>query len=239
MQASTPGEHLPPRSPAVRNNRRAVGPARSISCRTRSERPQIRKRDDPRPPLLETTRVDGVKAPRHRGTPRSRRRRRRRRPRTPSRSSFHRHFYLSRPGRALRGMLLSFFVVRKRGARRSGGACAGFCPPVVAVPPLLQACAWSSRRGREDRCGGFGLFGAALVLVRGAWAPAAAVSLSISSASAACSLTDQSPAQVNGRRLQHEEGRSDGDQRREDRHRCGGRGEDLCVCSEHWQLNRD
>ena len=30
---------------------------------TRSERPQIRTRDHPAPPLLETTRVDGVKAP--------------------------------------------------------------------------------------------------------------------------------------------------------------------------------
>ena len=38
---------------------------------TRSERPQNRKRDHPRPPLLETTRVDGVKALQHRGTPRS------------------------------------------------------------------------------------------------------------------------------------------------------------------------
>ena len=38
---------------------------------TRSELPQNRKRDHPRPPLLETTRVDGVKAPQHRGTPRS------------------------------------------------------------------------------------------------------------------------------------------------------------------------
>ena len=38
---------------------------------TRSERPQIRKRNQPRHPLLETTRVDGVKAPQHRGTPRS------------------------------------------------------------------------------------------------------------------------------------------------------------------------
>ena len=38
---------------------------------SRSERPQNRKRNHPRPPLLETTRVDGVKAPRHRGTPRS------------------------------------------------------------------------------------------------------------------------------------------------------------------------
>ena len=30
-----------------------------------------RVRNHPRPPLLETTRVDGVKAPQHRGTPRS------------------------------------------------------------------------------------------------------------------------------------------------------------------------
>ena len=53
---------------------------------TRSERPQNRKRDHPRPTLLETTRVDGVKAPQHRGTPRShrydhRRRRKKSRPR--------------------------------------------------------------------------------------------------------------------------------------------------------------
>ena len=47
-----------------------------------------------------------------------------------------------------------------------------------------------------------------------------------------------SAQRVNGRRLQHEEGRSDGDQRRED---CDGlgRGEDLCVRSKHWQLNRN
>ena len=38
---------------------------------SRSERPQNRKRNHPRPPLLETTGDDGVKAPRHRGTPRS------------------------------------------------------------------------------------------------------------------------------------------------------------------------
>ena len=38
---------------------------------TRSERPQNKKRNHPRPPLLETTRVDGVKAPLHNGTPRS------------------------------------------------------------------------------------------------------------------------------------------------------------------------
>ena len=38
---------------------------------SRSEGPQNRKRNHPRPPLLETTRDDGVKAPRHRGTPRS------------------------------------------------------------------------------------------------------------------------------------------------------------------------
>ena len=93
------------------------------------------------------------------------------------------------------------------------------------------------RRGRGDRCDGFEPFGAALVLVRGAWTPAAAVKLC---QSPACSLTDQScyarECCVNGRHLQHEEGHSDGDQRREDRYRCG-RGEDLCVCSKHWQLN--
>ena len=84
----------------------------------------------------------------------------------------------------------------------------------------------------------FELSGAGLVSYARRLGPAAAVSLSLmSSASATCSLTDQSPARVNGRHLQHEEGRSDGDQRREDRHRCGGRGEDLCVCSKHWQLN--
>ena len=38
---------------------------------TRSEWPQNKKRNHPRRPLLETTRIDGVKAPRHRGTPRS------------------------------------------------------------------------------------------------------------------------------------------------------------------------
>ena len=47
---------------------------------------------------------------------------------------------------------------------------------------------------------------------------------------------------VNGRYVQFVE---DGDQRGEDRHRFGEdcdrhrRGEDLCVCCEHWQLNRD
>ena len=38
---------------------------------TRSERPQNQQRNHPRPPLLETTRIDGVKAPLHDGTPRS------------------------------------------------------------------------------------------------------------------------------------------------------------------------
>ena len=38
-----------------------------------SERPQNRKRDHPLPSFLETRRVDGVKAPPHDGTPRSRR----------------------------------------------------------------------------------------------------------------------------------------------------------------------
>ena len=33
-----------------------------------SERPQTRKRNHPRPPLLQTTRVDGVKVPQHCGT---------------------------------------------------------------------------------------------------------------------------------------------------------------------------
>ena len=43
---------------------------------------------------------------------------------------------------------------------------------------------------------------------------------------------------VHGRRVQQIEGRSDGDQRREDWHRCGGRGEDIRLCREHWLLNR-
>ena len=38
---------------------------------TRSERPQTRKRNHPRPRLMDTSRVDGVKAPLHNGTPRS------------------------------------------------------------------------------------------------------------------------------------------------------------------------
>ena len=36
-----------------------------------SETAQNRKRDHPRPRLMDTSRVDGVKAPQHRGTPRS------------------------------------------------------------------------------------------------------------------------------------------------------------------------
>ena len=40
-----------------------------IAVSARSDTAQNRKRDHPRPPLLETTRVDGVKAPQHRGTP--------------------------------------------------------------------------------------------------------------------------------------------------------------------------
>ena len=36
----------------------------------RSERPQNTKRDRPLPSFLETTRIDGVKAPQHRRTPR-------------------------------------------------------------------------------------------------------------------------------------------------------------------------
>ena len=74
--------------------------------------------------------------------------------------------------------------------------------------------------------------------VCGAWPPAAAVSLSSLQPAAAWSELFAARVLVNGRHLQHEEGRSDGDQRREDWHRCGGRGEDLCVCCEHWQLNR-
>ena len=38
----------------------------------RSERPQTRKRNHPLPSFLETSRVDGVKAPQHFKTPRSR-----------------------------------------------------------------------------------------------------------------------------------------------------------------------
>ena len=48
--------------------RRACAEHRGRS--TRSEWPQNRKRDHPRPRLLETTRLDEVKAPQHRGTPR-------------------------------------------------------------------------------------------------------------------------------------------------------------------------
>ena len=40
---------------------------------TRSEWPRNRKKDHPRPRLMDTSRVDGVKAPQHRGTPRSHR----------------------------------------------------------------------------------------------------------------------------------------------------------------------
>ena len=36
---------------------------------TRSERPQTRKRNHPRPRLMDTSRVDGVKASLHNGTP--------------------------------------------------------------------------------------------------------------------------------------------------------------------------
>ena len=38
---------------------------------TQSERPHNRKLNHPRPRLMDTSRVDGVKAPQHRGTPRS------------------------------------------------------------------------------------------------------------------------------------------------------------------------
>ena len=38
---------------------------------TRSERPQNRKVNHPRPRLMDTSRIDGVKAPQNRGTPRS------------------------------------------------------------------------------------------------------------------------------------------------------------------------
>ena len=38
---------------------------------SRSERRQNRKRNHPRPRVMDTSRVDGVKAPQHRGTPRS------------------------------------------------------------------------------------------------------------------------------------------------------------------------
>ena len=40
----------------------------------RSERPQTREKKHPRPRLMDTSRIDGVKAPRHRGTLRSIRR---------------------------------------------------------------------------------------------------------------------------------------------------------------------
>ena len=76
--------------------------------------------------------------------------------RRPSRSSFHRHFYLSRLGRVLRGMLLSCAVVLKRGARRSGGASSGFCPlagvpPSAAVPQRSRDPQSSARGERETR----------------------------------------------------------------------------------------
>ena len=54
----------PPPLPEIR-------PTAARPAPNRSERPQIRKRNQPRPPLLETSRVDGVKAPPHRGTPRT------------------------------------------------------------------------------------------------------------------------------------------------------------------------
>ena len=63
-------------SPSNSRPMRAAQPRR-VTCAehhgrsTRSEWPHNRKRNHPRPPLLETTRVDGVKAPQHRGTPRS------------------------------------------------------------------------------------------------------------------------------------------------------------------------
>ena len=60
-------------SAMLRAGRTDLGPARSISRRTRSERPQNRQRDHPLPSFLETTRVDGVKASLHDGTPRSHR----------------------------------------------------------------------------------------------------------------------------------------------------------------------
>ena len=46
--------------------------ARRVAVARRGPKwPQNRKINHPRPPLLETTRVDGVKAPLHDGTPRS------------------------------------------------------------------------------------------------------------------------------------------------------------------------
>merc|ERR1712078_501742 len=49
----------------------SVPPRSTCAEHTRSERPQTRKRNHPFPSFLETTRVDGVKASLHDGTPRS------------------------------------------------------------------------------------------------------------------------------------------------------------------------
>ena len=63
---SSKGEH----SPSFRSNLRG-NDAVAKRCSTRSESAQNRKRDHPLPSFLETSRVDGVKAPPHDGTPRS------------------------------------------------------------------------------------------------------------------------------------------------------------------------
>ena len=69
--ASLPLRRSEPRRPP-RASYSAFRPTRPEPAPTRSERLQNRKRDHPRPPLLETKRVDGVKPPQHRGAPRYR-----------------------------------------------------------------------------------------------------------------------------------------------------------------------
>ena len=60
-----PHEHLPPQASSGFFESDLRGAS------TRSERPQNRKRNHPRPSFPETTRIDGVKASLHNGTPRS------------------------------------------------------------------------------------------------------------------------------------------------------------------------
>ena len=55
----------------LRSKFEAIRAKRGLAVSTRSERPQNQKENHPRPRLIPTSRIDGVKAPQHFKTPRS------------------------------------------------------------------------------------------------------------------------------------------------------------------------
>ena len=69
MSSDVPPARTTPISPSCLRGDGVDASRRGLS--TRSEWPRNRNRNHPRPRLTDTSRVDGVKAPQHRGTPRS------------------------------------------------------------------------------------------------------------------------------------------------------------------------